>query len=216
MTFSELEAAAKERQLRVLGAFHPNADDKTPDGTRTLVMLGPEEPGFWPALKTSNEWLDGQPHPVDRWSARVIGAWAEDIGATPLFPFGGPPYQPFFTWALRTGRVHASPIMLLVHDEAGLFVSFRGALALPVRINIPAPPRNPCESCTDKPCLTACPVNALQPADYDVPACKMHITSVDSADCMGQGCAARRVCPVSQNFGRLAEQSAYHMRSFVG
>ena len=216
MTFDALCIDARARHLRVLGAFHPTPDDKVPKGTGTLVMLGPDEPGFWPALQASDEWLDDTPDPVDRWSARVIGAWAQDIGATALFPFGGEPYHPFFTWALRTGRVHASPVMLLVHDEAGLFVSFRGALALPQRLEIPAPPPKPCNTCTGKPCLSSCPVNALSPAAYDVPACKSHITSADSADCMGQGCAARRTCPVSRGFGRLPAQSSYHMQSFAG
>ncbi|MEP5091365.1 MAG: ferredoxin, partial [Paracoccaceae bacterium] len=122
---------------------------------------------------------------------------------------------PFFSWALRTGRVHASPILLLVHDRAGLFVSFRGALALPEHIDVPSPPNNPCESCSGKPCRTACPVSALTGSGYDVPLCKAHLEAQDLADCMSQGCAARRACPVSQEFARLPEQSAYHMRRFV-
>lgn len=216
MTYEALCDAAIARHLRVLGAFYPNADDKLPVGTQTLVLLGPDEPGFWPAFRTSNEWHDSEPHPVDRWSARVIGGWAEEIRAVALFPFGGEPYHPFFTWATRTGRIHASPIMLLVHDQAGLFVSFRGALALADRLEIPTPPPKPCDTCIEKPCLTSCPVNALRPGEYDVPRCKSHIQSADSGNCMGRGCAARRACPVSKRSGRLDEQSAYHMQSFVG
>ena len=216
MTYQALCDAARARHLRVLGAFHPDADDTVPAGTETLVMLGPDEPGFWPALQQAPEGQDRQPNPVDRWSTRVITDWADDIGATALFPFGGEPYHPFFTWATRTGRIHASPILLLVHDVAGLFVSFRGALALPTRLDIPAPPPNPCDTCTTKPCLHSCPVDALGPAGYDVPLCKSHILSEDRGNCMGQGCAARRACPVSKSFGRLPAQSAHHMRSFAG
>lgn len=215
MRYAALCDAARARHLSVLGAFHPGADDKVPDGTQTLVLLAPDEPAFWPALQHTPEWQDGTPDPVDRWSARVIGAWAEEFGARALFPFGVAPYHPFFTWATRTGRIHASPILLLVHDQAGLFVSFRGALAFPQRLDLPPPPPKPCESCLDRPCLTACPVNAITEAGYDVPRCKAHITADDRADCMGQGCAARRACPVSQRFGRLPAQSAYHMERFV-
>jgi ferredoxin len=214
MTYDDLCSAANARYLSVLGGFHPETDDNTPDGTGTLILLGPDEPRFWPALKKSPEWA--RPDPVDRWSSRVIGSWAAKIGARALFPFGGPPYLPFFTWATRTGRIHASPINLLVHDRAGLFVSFRGALALPERIALPPAPPNPCDSCAERPCLSSCPVGALTPAGYDVPECKAHIAGADSAACMANGCAARRSCPVAHTFGRLPEQSAHHMRSFLG
>lgn len=216
MTYEALCQAAQTRHLTVLGGFHPGPDDKTPEGTGTLILLGPDEPAFWPALKSTPEWLDGAPDAIDRWSLRVIGDWASDIGATALFPFGGPPYQPFFTWATRTGRIHASPVLLLVHDHAGLFVSFRGALALPEVLDLPPAPPKPCETCETQACLMACPVGALSPDGYDVPGCKTHIQGEDRAQCMSTGCAARRACPVSQSFGRMPEQSAYHMQSFLG
>lgn len=215
MSYDAICDGARARHLSVLGAFHATDDKDLPEGTRSVVMLGPDEPGFWPAVLSSPEWQDKRPDPIDRWSARVIGEWAGDIGAQALFPFGGPPHKPFFSWATRTGRIHASPVLLLVHDRAGLFVSFRGALALPRRIDLPSNPANPCESCAGRPCLIACPVGALTPQGYDVPGCKSHIAGTDSAGCMSQGCAARRACPVSQNFGRLPAQSAHHMESFL-
>lgn len=206
-----LEAEAKARHLTVLGAFHPEPEDDLGDA-QTVVLLGPDEPGFWDALKASPEW--GGPDPVDRWSARVIGAWAAEIGAEAFFPFGGPPYHPFIGWAQRTGRVHSSPVGLLIHDEAGLFVSFRGALALPERLELDAPEPSPCETCAERPCLSACPVDALKGDRYDVPACKAFLRT--GADCLTHGCRARRACPVSQGWGRDAEQSAYHMQNFLG
>ena len=146
----------------------------------------------------------------------MIRAWAGEIGATALFPFGGPPYLPFFSWAERTGRIHASPIRLLVHDTAGLFVSFRGALALPTHIDLPQPPDTPCATCTAQPCRTACPVSALNGESYDVDVCKTYLETPEGSACMSQGCAARRACPVSQGFPRVAAQSAYHMTAFKG
>jgi Fe-S-cluster-containing hydrogenase component 2 len=96
-----------------------------------------------------------------------------------------------------------------------LFVSIRGALALPVHIDLPAPPPNPCLACIDRPCLSACPVDALSSQKYDLPLCKDHITTVDRSGCMTHGCAARRACPVSRSSGRLPAQSAYHMQRFI-
>ncbi|ABG31087.1 ferredoxin [Roseobacter denitrificans] len=216
MTYDALQAAALTRSLTILGGFHPAADDGVPPGFQTLLLLGPHEPGFWASFTQSPEWQDGAPDPMDRWSTRVIDAWAADLDALALYPFGGPPFKPFFSWALKTGRVHASPIMLLVHDSAGLFVSFRGALALRDRIDLPPNPANPCLGCIDQPCTTTCPVDALDGKNYDVVACKTFLEQAGGQDCMAYGCAARRVCPVSQQYPRTSAQSAYHMTTFKG
>ena len=109
------------------------------------------------------------PDPVDRWSRRVVGRLACDLGAKALFPFGGPPYHAVLSWALRTGSVWESPVRLLVHGTQGLMVSFRGALALKEVVDLPPPPARPCDTCA-RPCLTACPVGALTGAGYDVAA----------------------------------------------
>ena len=216
MNWAQLQAEATARDLTIWGGFHPTKADDLPEGTETLILLGPNEPTFWPAFTQSAEYADTKPDPMDRWSTRVISAWSQSLQATALFPFGGAPFLPFFTWATRTGRVHASPINFLVHDRAGLFVSFRGALALPFKVDLPAPPPKPCDSCTDQPCLNACPVAALTPEGYDVPKCKAYLGTPAGTDCVERGCAARRACPVSQRFGRLPAQSAFHMRNFIG
>jgi len=216
MRYHDLQAAAEAQRLTILGGFHPKPEDKAPEGCATLLMLGPKEPEFWPAFQTSPEFKDAQPDPMDRWSTRVIGALAEDVEATALYPFGGAPFLPFFSWALRTGRIHTSPIMLLVHDTAGLFVSFRGALALTRHVDLPDRPPNPCVTCADKPCRSACPVAAFDGTSYDVPACKTYLGSDEGRDCMETGCAARRACPISERYPRLSAQSAFHMSAFKG
>lgn len=214
MTPDHIEALARPHALAVMGAFHPDPEDGAPEGTGTLVLLGPDGPAFWPVLTSSPEWQDGGPDPVDRWSRRVIGRLACDLGAKARFPFGGPPYQPFIRWAKRSGRAWDSPVTILVHDTAGLLVSYRGAIALPERLDLPGLPPRPCDSCADKPCLAACPARALTGAGYDVPACHRFLDTDRGRDCMDAGCRVRRACPVSQAYGRVPEQSAYHMRQF--
>lgn len=211
MTLAQITARAAGHQLTVLGGFACQDEPDLPAGTRTLLLLGPAEPGFWPHLTAQPEW--GAADAVDRWSRRVIGRMACDLGAKALFPFGGPPYHPFYRWAVRTGRVWESPVRLLVQAEQGLLVSFRGALALKEPIEVPPPMPRPCELCV-KPCLTACPVGALEPQGYDVPVCHAFLDTPSGADCMDTGCAVRRACPLSARYARLPEQSAYHMRQF--
>ncbi|KMW58210.1 Ferredoxin [Candidatus Rhodobacter oscarellae] len=215
MSIGEVTAAAHRAQLDVFGAFHPTPEDRAPQGRRTLVLLGPREPGFWAAFTDSPEYQDGSAHPLDRWSTRVITALAEELDAEPLFPFGGPPYQPFISWAMRSGRAWQSPAGPLVHDTAGMMVSYRGALAMRAKISLPARPGKPCVTCATQPCLNACPVDALSAqTGYDLAACHGFLDTAAGADCMSRGCAARRACPVSQNHARQEAQSAFHMRSF--
>lgn len=211
ISLNEIAAQAAACQLEVLGGFSCEDDSSLPKGTRTLLLLGPREPGFWPNLTASAEW--GQPDPVDRWSRRVVGQLACHLGAKALFPFGGPPYQPFYSWALRTGQIWESPVKLLVHGTQGLFVSFRGALALKDVVALPEAPQRPCDACA-KPCLTACPVGALTGAGYDVPRCHDFLDQAAGQDCMTGGCRVRSTCPVSLGYARMPEQSAYHMRQF--
>ena len=184
------------------------------DGGGTCVLLG-ASPRFWAVLSEASEGQDGAPDPVDRYSTRVITELAGKFGAAADFPFGGPPYAPFIAWALASARAWSSPTGMLVHDEAGLMISYRGALTWADR---PAPEveasPGPCPTC-DQPCATACPVGALSPEHfYDVDACHAYLDTVEGTSCLTQGCAVRRACPISQSFGRDPAQSEHHMRAF--
>lgn len=212
---AQIAAAAAAHHLEIFGGFNAESDPDLPSGTRSLLLLGPSEPGFWPHFTAQAEWGDGQPDPMDRWSRRVIGRLACDLGGKALFPFGGPPYQPFYQWALRSGRAWESPVRLLVQEKAGLFVSYRGALALKEHLALAPAPARPCDSCADKPCLSACPVSAITGQGYDLATCHSYLaTPIGKKSCMTQGCAARRACPLSLAYARMDKQSAYHMGQF--
>ncbi|MFN4155085.1 MAG: ferredoxin [Paracoccaceae bacterium] len=210
LSLERLTARLEPDFLEVLGGFDCAGEAGFPDWARTLVLLGPREPGFWAHLNSQPEW--GGPDPVDGWSRRVIGRLACELGGKARFPFGGPPYHPFYAWALRTGRVWESPVRLLVHGTQGLMVSMRGALILPDSLDLTGGVR-PCEGCA-QPCVSACPVGALGVDGYDVPACRAFLDQPEGGDCLSAGCRVRRACPVSQGYARLAEQSAYHMGRF--
>jgi epoxyqueuosine reductase len=213
VTGADLLAALAPHGLSLLGTAPPDPPH-TPPGTQSLAMIGPVGGRvWWDIVTVSPEWTDGAPDPVDRWSRRVLDGIARDLGATALFPFGGPPWLPFQSWALATGRAWESPLRLLVHAEAGLWVSFRGALAIPFALDLAPVPR-PCDTCAEKPCLTACPPRALTGAGYDVPACRAFLDTRPGETCRSQGCRVRAACPLSVRHARVVEQSAYHMSRF--
>jgi hypothetical protein len=208
----EVAARAVQDGLAPLGLLHPGDDG--PPGVGTLVLLGPDEPGFWTIFRASPEFRDGAPDPLDRWSARVIGGLADEFGAAAFYPFGGPPWRPFTGWARASGVSWESPVGLLVHAARGLFVSFRGALGFRERLALPAAGRRPCDGCA-RPCLRACPVGALGASGYDVARCHAFLDTAAGADCLARGCAVRRACPVGQGL-RPDAQSAFYMTAFHG
>ncbi len=214
MTFDRVDNAARAEGLIVMGALHPrlSAAKQLQDGT--LILLGAAD-AFWPVMKASAEWQDGESDPVDRWSTRVVGQLANTLGAQAHFPFGGPPYAPFIDWALKSGRTFSSPVGALVHDTVGMMISFRGALHFRDEFPIPdVSGVSPCTTCA-APCATTCPVGALNAAEfYIVDACHSHLSTAQGSDCMTGGCLARRACPISAGSGRSAEQSAHHMKAF--
>ncbi len=199
------------------GAFHPDAECLAPAGTGTLVLVGFTGNREWPIFANSSEASDGQPDPLDRWSRRVIGGLADELGAAALFPFGGPPFLPFQRWAQKAEPVAPSPIGILIHPDWGLWHAYRGALAFHDRLDLPPldSRASPCESCAEKPCLSACPVDAFGPAGYDVPACVAHVGGSANNGCMSFGCRARRACPVGVEHRHGPHQAHFHLKAFL-
>jgi epoxyqueuosine reductase len=213
ISLADVAVSAQQSGLAVLGGFHPDAEDGTPATCRTLLLLGPDGANMWPVFRASGEFADQMRDPLDRWSKRVIGALADTFGGVAIFP-SDRPYPPFLRWAQRTGRLWPSPVGLLVHEDQGLLVSFRGALALTVDLPLPASAsKNPCDTCLDQPCTTACPARALSATGYDVSACHDWLNSTDGTACRSGGCAVRLSCPVGQG-RRPAAQLAFHMAAF--
>ncbi|WP_264212214.1 ferredoxin [Leisingera thetidis] len=211
-----IAAAAAQAGLVIQGALQPRRQPVQRLDGGTLVLLGTAE-GFWPAFKSSPEFTDGSPDPVDRWSQRVVGTLAGELDGTAFFPFGGPPHTPFINWALASGRFFTSPSQMLVHDRSGMLISLRGALHFKQEFDIPPPPLadSPCRSCGTRPCLSACPAGALADGGpYDLAACHAYLDTSAGAGCMTGGCLARRACPLSSGAGRDPEQTAHHMRHF--
>jgi hypothetical protein len=221
MTFDGLCRRATSLGLAVRGAFHPEPREfeQLLPGARigTMVLLGFTGSEQWGRYQSSVEASDGLPHPLDRWSRRVIGALASEFGGVGLYADGTPPQLPFQRLALRSEPVHQSPIGLLIHPEWGLWHAYRGALALPDRIELPtlAPSVHPCSICALKPCLSSCPAQAFRPGSFDVEACVDFVLSAAGSDCRERGCRARRSCPVGIPYRYVQDQARFHMCAFL-
>lgn len=219
----ELSARLAERGLRLRGGFAlvHNLDqavlDHVPDA-QSLLLVGNAGSEIWDRSGAAIQ-ARGVPDPLDRWTRDEIAPLAAAHAGSALFPFDGPPYWPFQRWAMRAEGVAASPLGILMHPTFGLWHAYRAAILLPVTLDLPAAAAfpHPCETCRDRPCLSACPVGAFTSTGYEVDHCARHVaaTSSEPEGCFQGGCQARLACPIGAEFRYQRDQAEFHMRAFL-
>lgn len=202
------------------GEGGPLLDDG--QAARAVLLIGNIGGSMWQAF---GDWRAGQSDrggrdPLDTWSKGVIGDLAARTGATAYFP-SDPPYQPFQRWAMSAEGLRSSPLGILIHPEFGLWHGYRGALGFAEDISEPektpvSARRHPCDDCTDRPCLAACPVDAITADGFDLTACRKFLAGQPGREgCMGKGCLARAACPVGEGFRYPEDQLRFHMEALA-
>ena len=177
--------------------------------TKFVILIGNAGPAMFRRF-----WREAGPtSSMDEWIRRAVDPLAADLGATAIYPFDRP-YQPFQKWARAAGGVHQSPLGLNIHNIYGLWHAYRAALLFPVAFDLPQQPAgsHPCETCIQKPCLSACPVSAFNGREYNVGACAAHLHSQNH--CMEGGCKARLACPIGVAYTYETPQLQFHMKAF--
>jgi len=137
-------------------------------------------------------------HPIDEYSVRTVQAWLAqalpEARSRVVFP-GTHPIGLQRLGALA-GWHHASPFMVGIDAVWGSWFAYRAAIltdtALPV--SPVADHGHPCQTCVDKPCITACPAGALNGGRFDLKACNAGRLATGSGCALG--CTARHACPV--------------------
>ncbi len=212
-----LTAIAREGFV-ALGWFAPVASDAVPAvgddrSTRQVILIGNAGPAMFARFRHER---DPARDSLDAWTKAVIDPLAERLEARALYPFDKPPHA-FLTWARRAGAGFTSPLGMNIHPVYGLWHAFRAALLLPVVFDLPPPAAaaSPCETCAEKPCLSACPVSAFNGTRYDVDACAGHLATAAGRDCMASGCLARHACPVGTAWRYAPDQAGFHMAAFL-
>ena len=220
MKYEDVQAALEGTGLICRGGFVAGPEDAVPGwggGAATVVVIGNAGSSMWARFSAGvgEDRRREDDNPLNEWTARTMAPIAEKLGARVYFPFDRP-YHPFQRWAMKSENIWQSPIGPLIHPEFGLWHAYRAALVFDQAFDTPEPSdaENPCDTCADKPCLSACPVAAFSPGDYDVPACIRHIAAPEGKTCVERHCAARRACPVGVDYRYDQPHAEFHMTKF--
>ena len=131
-TLDDIKKLAESNGLRIRGTLPahtqdlPTQEDGSP--SRVLLLIGAEGGSLWPTFSQSSEYHDNCADPLDRWSRRVGESMADELEGLAVFPFDGPPFHPFISWATQSGSVNPSRLGLSLHRRFGLWHAFRLSL----------------------------------------------------------------------------------------
>lgn len=177
-----------------------------------IILIGNGGRALWDAIPEA-QWQ--QPDPIDRYSREAALRFARQV-LTPndyqlLYPGDSP--VPLQQLGALAGWHTPSPMGIGINPTWGLWYAYRAVLITDapleeMRYPTPLPP---CDDCTDKPCLSACPASALRTsAAIDMARCAGYRLAPES-DCADR-CLARLGCPVSIERRYTLDQVRYHYR----
>jgi hypothetical protein len=193
-------AAARVHRLplEILGDI-PNHPDQT------LCLVGNGGRALWEKLPRP---VRAEDHPIDRYTLHHLA----ELGDSTMQII-----YPDSKWLIplqKLGRIlnvaRPSLLGLDINETFGPWFAYRAVFLTSQRIPETAHAEftSPCESCADKPCLSACPSGAVgQP--FDVKKCGDFRFSRNSP--CADRCLARMRCPAEAEHRYSLEQIQYHM-----
>jgi epoxyqueuosine reductase len=187
---------------------------------KSLIVIGNGGGEFWDGFRrccaAQLGFFERAPHPLDRYTVDVIErqvrpllARAGVIGHV-LYPFRfeADPVS-FVHLGAVAGLGARSRLGVLVHPEYGPWIAMRAAVLLESEVDpTPVAPFDPCGTCTDQPCIGACPAAAISDRGWDVPACTSHRLATEG-NCADR-CHARWHCAYGRAHRYPEDALAYH------
>lgn len=199
-------------------------------GAKTLIVIGNGGGDFWSRFRAycqaHPDYLHEREHPLDEYTVTTI-----ETALTPLFQVqaANAAYRylyPFRFWTEPVSFMHlaraagiAGPSILgvVIHPRYGPWMALRAAVLLDQEVSLPpqAPGFDPCPTCHERACMTACPAGAVAPVTgWDIPTCIQHRLRAET-DCVDY-CRARYDCVYGREHRYPLDELQYHQRrSFV-
>jgi hypothetical protein len=171
---------------------------------RGVIVLGNGGTALWRAFRA-----DAGSAGLDVFVARAVEAATRDVDrAWCVYPSDS--RIDFRALGELAGLGRPSLLGLLVHPVYGPWMALRAAVLVPHDVTAPRPADgfDPCPTCVERPCVAACPVGAIGPGGWDVPACSAHRLA-DEAHC-ASGCTARIACVYGRAHVHPPDALAFH------
>ena len=152
--------------------------------------------------------------PIDNFSIEMAKAWiSEQLHDAPhhiLYPLTNY-LVPLQQLGVLAGWHHNSPLGLGIHSQYGVWFAYRVAFLvdaeLPLQTESPTP--SPCDSCIDKPCISRCPVGAVEEIGrFQISTCGKHRIAPNSS--CADRCLSRLACPIGREYRYPLAQIQYH------
>ena len=180
------------------------------DSFSHLMMTGHGGKLFWQKLQEKEM---PTADPVDQLSVQLTQQFIDHYLGNPehllLYPL-----TQYLVPLTQLGEVanwsHPAPIGQGINPEYGVWFAYRTAFLLNGRFpTITHPPTaSPCQSCVEKPCISACPSSAVTQTNFDIFACTDF--RVEPASPCADRCLARIACPVAPEHRYTLAQIQYH------
>lgn len=180
---------------------------------RQLILIGHQGRDFWSALQRRG--MHGT-HPIDQFVTERVAEWMDG----PLHShawrqvFPGPHQVGLQHLGKLAGWHQPSPFWVGVDAHWGSWFAYRAVVLADT--DLPLTPRressSPCDICIDKPCIPACPAEALvadeRTGSSRLQAC-LDLRKQTKSPCQDR-CVARNSCPVGSEHRYADSQIAYH------
>ncbi len=181
---------------------------------RQLIIIGHGGKTLWQSMPKA---YFKRAHPIDAFCCdtwqRIMTTEHPNVDYQILYPRHQKPLLHFDLQALGklAGWHHETPFKVGINPTYGSWFAYR--LLIIADSNFTLSPKvstdHPCDSCVDKPCVSACPVNALtDTGNYDWKKCFSYREQPESV--CSDRCLARMACPVAPEHQYDVKQIQYH------
>lgn len=162
---------------------------------RQLILVGHGGRTLWERVTAAG--LDTE-HPIDDFTRQAVGRWlaAALPGCAHVLLYPGDAPVRLQVLGRLAGWHHDSPFRVGVNAAWGSWFAYRAVVLADSRLPPTAPlaDASPCAACADRPCVSACPADALRDDEFSLAKCIAYRRQPDSRCRIT--CVARTSCPV--------------------
>jgi epoxyqueuosine reductase len=176
-----------------------------------LILIGHAGQSLWDKVKASNfVSID----PIDVYSKHHTTEFFRQYFSEQDYEIVFPTKNQTSIGLQALGKIvgwhNESPFRVGINQKWGSWFAYRAVVLIKANYLTSAPmsDESPCNNCVEKPCIAACPANALVENSLDIVLCTGYRMQSDS-QCKDR-CIARMTCPIAKEHQYKLEQIGYH------